>query len=111
MILFNTTYCVDKPCANSFIDFLRDTYIPEAEKAGLYAPLLTEMRGSGEPNALTGAETRTFALQMRVPSEETFKEFREKTQPKLYAELGKNFGSSAALFESALDVIHDPAKR
>lgn len=111
MILFNTTYCIDKPCADAFIEYLRDVYIPAAEELGFYAPLITEMRGPGEPNALTGAETRTFALQLRVPSEDVFNKFQTSVLPGLYSTLGKQFGSSVALFESALDVIHDPSKK
>ena len=46
MILLNTTFCVDNPAADAFIEFIKDTYIPLATSCGLYAPLLTRVKAS-----------------------------------------------------------------
>lgn len=107
MILFNTTFGVDADIAETFITFIKDVYLPLAEESHFYAFLLTELKASSENNALTGQKTRTFALQMRVPSVKDLDEFRSDVLPEVYGLIGKQWGPAVAMFESALDVIYD----
>lgn len=111
MILLNTTFGVDANLADDFLDFIRQTYIPLGYASGLYAALLTEVR-IDEPtvNIMTQEPTRSFALQMRAPSQAIADDFRRDIQPRLYHEIGKSWGMGVGLFESVLDVLHDPDK-
>lgn len=111
MILFNTTYCVDDNVAGDFLDFICNTYLPVALESGLYDPLLTELRGIGEPNALTGQPTRTFALQLRIPSQEIFDSFAADVLTELQTFVNRTWGGGVTMFESTLDVIYDPRKK
>ena len=109
MILVNTTFSVDSSISADFIDFIKETYLPLAESSGFYAPLLTELRAPSEPDA-DGNPQRTFALQMRAPSQKTVTDFRNDILPHIYGSMSKLWGMKLALFESTLDVVHDPAK-
>lgn len=111
MILLNTTFGVDANIAADFIEFIRRAYIPVAEASGLYGALLTEVRDNPSENALTHQPVRTFALQMRAPSQKTVDEFRADVVPCLYHEIGSAWGMGVGIFETTLDVIHDPAKK
>lgn len=110
MILINTTFAVDANIADDFVDFIRSTYIPLADESGFHSHLLTRMRAPEDINQLTNQPTKTFALQMRAPSQEAIEEFRRDILPQLYNYIGKNWGMSVAMFESTLDVIHDSKK-
>ncbi len=110
MILFNTTYCIDASAAETFMNFICDRYIPAAIEAGMRAPLLTEVRGAADTNALSGEPTRTFALQMRASSQELLDSFTSDILPRLYNEAGALLGNKIALFESVLDIVHDPSR-
>lgn len=111
MILLNTTFSVDNNIADDFIGFIREAYIPIAHASGLYAALLTELRAPTEDNALTHEHTRTFALQMRAPSQRIATEFHDDVLPNIYHEMGSMWGMGVAMFESTLDVLHDPSKQ
>lgn len=107
MILFNTTFSVDSNIADAFISFISEVYVPLAEESSLYAMLLTEMRAPSEENTLTRQPSRTFALQMRAPSDKAIEEFRNDVLPEIYSLIGKQWGPSVAMFESTLNVIYD----
>ena len=104
MILFNTTFAVDADKADEFIDFVRDIYIPAADKSGLYGMLLTEMHGEASTNSLTGQHVRTFAIQMRAPSATIITDFHDRVLPGIYSQIG------VSMFESQLDVVYDYSK-
>lgn len=110
MILLNTTFSVDGSVAEAFIDFIRETYIPLAADSGMYATLLTEVRmPDDDREAAAGA--RTFAVQMRARTQADADAFRADILPRLYELIGRTWGMSVAMFESTLDVIHDPEKK
>lgn len=110
MILVNTTFCVDARISEAFIEFITQTYLPLSDSCGLHSALLTEMRAPAEKD-INGNEQRTFALQMRAPSQKVLDEFRADVLPHIYNLIGKQWGQSVGLFESILDVIHDPSKQ
>lgn len=110
MILFNTTFAVDSNQADDFIEFIRDTYIPMAEMSGIYGLLLSELHGETSDNTITGQPVRTFALQMRVPSDEAMTDFHEQVLPNIYHVIGESWGMGVSMFESKLDVIYDHSK-
>lgn len=109
MILLNTTFCVDEGVREEFIGFLKETYIPVAQAAGLTAPLLTGVRGQAEPNIVTGQKCRSVALQMRAPSEEVLDAFCSDILLQLYNHIGRTWQASVGMFETRLDVIYNPA--
>lgn len=111
MILLNTTFSVDDSVVLPFIDFIRDVYISLAESSGMHSCLLTELRVPQERNTLTDANSRTFALQMRAPSDSVADDFRADILPEIYRLMASRWGMSVAMFESTLDVIHDSAKK
>lgn len=106
MILVNTTFSIESSAAASFTDFITKTYIPTAEKAGMYDLLLCEVR-----ERETGDGTHwTFALQMRAPSQETLDLFSAGPLDKMYRFIGRKWGRRIALFETVLDVVHDAGR-
>ena len=107
MILFNTTFAVDADKAEDFKTFIIDTYIPMAEMSGLYGILLTEMHGEAGTNSLTGQPVRTFALQMRAPTQDAMTEFHDHVLPNIYYVVGESWGLGVSMFESRLDVVYD----
>ncbi len=110
MILYNTTFSVDDNIVLPFVDFIRDVFIPLAQESGLHSGLLTELRVTPEKNSITGENTRTFALQLRAPSQDALDEFRSDVLPELYRLASAQWGMGLAFFESTLDVIHDTNK-
>lgn len=110
MILFNTTFAVDSNKTDEFIEFIRDTYIPMAEMSGIYGLLLAELHGETSDNTFTGQPVRTFALQMRVPTEEAMTDFHDQVLPNIYHAIGESWGMGVSMFESKLDVIYDHSK-
>ncbi len=110
MILFNTTFAVDADKADEFIDFVRDIYIPAADKSGLYGMLLTEMHGEASTNSLTGQHVRTFAMQMRAPSATIMTDFHDRVLPGIYSQIARAWGMGVSMFESQLDVVYDYSK-
>lgn len=110
MILLNTTFSVDGDVADAFIDFIRDTYIPLASESGMYATLLTEVRMSDDDRE-AAAGARTFAVQMRARTQADADSFRADILPRLYELIARTWGMNVAMFESTLDVIHDPARQ
>lgn len=111
MILLNTTFCVDDNIVAPFIDFIREVYLPLADSSSLHSALLTEVRVAPETNTLTGQPSRSFALQLRAPSQEAADEFRRDILPEIYALIGKQWGAGVGMFESVLDVVYDHNKR
>ena len=111
MILLNTTFCVDDNIAGAFIDFIREVYMPLADSSDLHSALLTEVRVTPETNTLTGQLSRSFALQMRAPSQEVADDFRCDILPELYRLIGQQWGPAVGMFESVLDVVYDHSKK
>lgn len=111
MILINTTFCVDATIGNDFITFVRDTYIPLAQDSGLHSLLLTEMREREDDQQPEQAPTRTFALQMRAPSQDAINDFANDVLPRIYEYIGKTWGQRVIPFESMLDVLVDSNKK
>lgn len=110
MILFNTTFAVDANRADDFKAFIIDTYIPMAEMSHLYGMLLTELHGQESVNSLTGQQVRTFALQMRAPSQQAMDDFHDQVLPNIYYVIGESWGMGVSMFESRLDVVYDHTK-
>lgn len=110
MILVNTTFSVDADIAPAFLDFLRGTYIPAGRQCGLYAPLVSELRGHAEPD-INGRIPRTIALQMRAPSAVHLASFRNDILPSVYRDIASRWGMGVAMFESVLDILHDPDRQ
>lgn len=110
MILINTTFSVDAGIAPAFIDFLRDTYIPLGQQCGMYAPLVSELRGHAEAD-INGNVPRTIAIQMRAPSATHLGEFRNDVLPSVHRTIASRWGMGVAMFESVLDVLLDPERQ
>lgn len=106
MILVNTTFSVERTAVSSFTDFITKTYIPAAEKSGMYGLLLSEMREREESDG----SHRTFALQMRAPSQAALDAFASGPLTKFYRFISRKWGMKIAMFETVLDVIHDPER-
>ncbi len=111
MILVNTTFCVDSNIATPFIDFIREVYLPLADSSGMRSALLSELRTPVEQNNDAGQQTRTFALQMQIPSQKALEDFNADVLPEIYRLMASQWGLGVAMFESTLDIIHDHSKK
>lgn len=103
MILTNTTFCVDSSVAEDVVRFLHGTYFRLASGAGLYNLLLSEMRSRDDESG----DSRTYALQMRAPSQAVLDAFAGTCLPKIYGYMAHTWGRKVSVFETVLDVIHE----
>lgn len=107
MILYNTTFCIDEPQEDKFVDFMKDVYIPAAYACGLYNGLLTKIRVPREQNALNGQYAVSYALQLRASSGEAWQMFTGDVLPHLFETMDRSLSQSMQLYCTELDVIHD----
>ena len=64
MIQLNTTFCVDPSVENSFLAWVRETYIPDAVASGIFSsPRLLRIEHEVQPDALT------YAVQLTAEHE------------------------------------------
>lgn len=102
MILYNTTFAIDKAAENALTDFIKNVYIPVALKAGMREPILSKVRpmeDDGEDTAVS------LALQLLAPSQPLFNEFAEIVVPRIFAEMPAQLASALQVFCTELDVL------
>lgn len=97
MIIYNTTFHIDKESLSDGLEFLKKTYIPRAIAGGL----LTDPRLSRV--LAHEAEGESYALQFRVNDTGRLNRWLEQTGRALQNELVSRFGEKITGFSTLLE--------
>ena len=101
MILLNTTFLVHKSIEQPFIAWLNDTYIPTAEKSGIFTePLLSRVLIETDP------EATSYALQMRAHSHEDANNWHDQDATILKNSIFKLWGEKVLHFSTFMEFIN-----
>ena len=100
MIVFNTTYCIDKSAVSEALGYLRDTYIPSVLISNLFTnPRLCRVLGSNDD------EGENYSLQFEVESVEVLEKWYAEKGRALHEALVNRFGQQVAAFATLLQPL------
>lgn len=101
MIIYNTTFCIERDVLGECIEYLKGCYIPRAASGGhLMSPRLHRILGSGGDG-----EAASYSVQFRVEDQETLARWLEKEGQALQQELVARFGAKVVGFSTLLEEI------
>ncbi len=103
MILYNTTFAVDRDAESLLVDFIRKIYIPEAVAAGMSSPLLSKVRPFDDNDP---AHASSIALQLLAPSQAFLDRFTESEVPRIFAKMPERLVGELQAFCTELDVLY-----
>lgn len=100
MIIFNTTYHVDDEIHHDYLNFMRESFIPQALESGflLDARLARIVSQHNEPGT-------SYSLQFRVKNNDTLDLWFNCYGKKLTNKLTERFGNKAVGFVTLLEEI------
>lgn len=102
MYLINTTFQVELPIADEFLDVL-DYFISDNSKRGdLHSPILSRLSTHLSDETI---DTETYALQFRVSSRAVLDHFQRFELNALLKRLFSRFGRRVMFFTSVLEII------
>lgn len=97
-ILHNTTFAVDAPLVDSFLEFVRGRYIPAMRQAGAASCLLARMApGPDMPPCFALQHRRSVAVAAAV----------DEAADALKAEMTSRWADGVVWFDSVLEVIEE----
>lgn len=108
MILYNTTFAVDKVAEDTLIGFIKSVYIPAALEAGMLSPILSKVRPMDDED-LKAEAAISLALQILAPSHRVFESFSEIVVPGIFSKMPATLACSLQVFCTELDVLYAPA--
>ncbi len=98
MIVYNTTFYIEKDCVERCLDYLKGTYIPAVltdhvfHQPSLRRVLFVQEDGS-----------ESYALQFHVADMEVLTDWMERKGHALHAQLATTFGSKVAGFSTLME--------
>ena len=101
MLLYNTTFGIDRAIEKEFIDWLRSEFIPSATADGEYftSPALFRVEAQNEPGATS------LALHLRAASRTDIETWYADHGSRLFDELLQRWPSRAVFFSTTLSEI------
>ena len=100
MIVFNTTYCIDKKTVSEALGYLRETYIPSVLISNQFAnPRLCRVLGSDDD----GSEN--YSLQFEIESIDALEKWYAEKGRSLHEALINCFGEQVTAFATLLQPI------
>ena len=100
MIIYNTTYHIDKQIFEEALRYLKEIYIPQAVESGfLQSPHLSRVMNTPEEEG-TG-----IALQFHVKNQETLHYWLEHEGRSYHQQLSKKFGEKILGFVTLLEEL------
>ena len=100
MLIYNTTFHVEMADACNFVIWLRECYIPEAEKSGeLKNPRILRILSHKEQ------DSECFSLQWEVEDSAVLHRWHTKVGAHLNGELKKTFKDKVIGFPTLMEVI------
>ncbi len=100
MIIYNTTFHIDKSVLDEAVDFLKLVYLPQASASGfLTNPLLRKILHETEDEGVN------FSIQFHVKNIDTLNYWMENEGRALHQKLVTKFGNKVAGFSTLLEEI------
>ncbi len=101
MIIYNTTYCIEKDVLGECLEYLKESYIPRAASGGfLMSPRMHRILGG-----VGDGEAASYSVQFRVKNQETLEWWLESEGQALQQELVARFGAKVVGFSTLLEEI------
>ena len=101
MILYNVTVNIDKDVEQDWIDWMKNTHIPEVMETGYFTGNRM-MKMLSEQEDESG---RTYAIQYSADNLGQLEEYLEKAAPKLQKQSIIKYGTKMAAFRSVLEEV------
>lgn len=101
MILYNVTVNIDSDVEQDWIQWMKETHIPEVMKTGYFTENRM-MKMLSESEDETG---RTYAIQYSADNLGQLEEYLEKAAPKLQKQSIIRYGTKMAAFRSVLEEV------
>lgn len=100
MIVYNTTFHLEKDIHDECLEYLKTKYIPSAVASGsLQAPLLLRVMHTADDEGFS------YSVQFRVKDTDTLNEWLRKEGSALQQALVKRFGHQIAGFTTLLEEV------
>lgn len=100
MIIYNTTFHIDKSVRDEGLDYLRKIYMPQALASGfLRDPNLRRVLATDD------AEGENYCVQFRVKNVDTLNYWMEKEGRALHEALVRRFGEKMVGFSTLLEEL------
>lgn len=100
MIVYNTTFHIDKETGAEALKYLKEEYIPQATASGfLHTPGLLRVMNTAED------EGYSYSVQFRVKNAETLTFWLQSEGQALHKKLAGRFGHRVAGFSTLLEEI------
>lgn len=100
MIVYNTTFHLDKEIHDECLDYLKTNYIPSVTASGfLQDPLLLRVMHTAEEEGFS------YSVQFRVKNADTLQYWLEKEGSALQRALVNRFGHQIAGFTTLLEEV------
>ena len=100
MILYNVTINIDEDVQDEWLNWMKDTHIPDVMKTGLFLEnricrILAEEEGG-----------HSYAIQYLLASKANYDDYQSNHAANLQAEHNDKFNGKFAAFRTILEVIH-----
>ena len=100
MIIYNVTLNIDHDVAETWLQWMIDTHIPDVMNTGMFIDnnifrLIGDEKSGGV----------TYAVQYRCADMATYEKYRDELAPALQAETNKKFQGKFVVFRSLLEVV------
>lgn len=100
MIVYNTTFHIDKDIVEECLAYLKEHYIPKAAESGfLHTPRLMRVMNTEEDEGLC------FSVQFHVKNVDTLNYWLQKEGTVMHKALANRFGQKLAGFSTLLEEI------
>lgn len=101
MILYNVTVSIDESVHQEWLQWMRQTHIPEVLASGCFLESrLSRIQGEAEGGI-------TFSVMYLSPSQEKYDEYQNNHAPALQADHAKKFSGKFAAFRTVLEVVEE----
>lgn len=101
MILYNVTVNIDSDVEQDWIQWMKETHIPEVMQTGYF----TENRMLKMLSEVEDETGRTYAIQYTADNLGRLEEYLEKAAPKLQKQSIIRYGTKMAAFRSVLEEV------
>ncbi len=103
MILYNTTFYIDRSINSAFIEWLRQIFIVQAVKYGLENPMLARICTPKDENADDG--TVSYALHLYAKCDNQIADWIERGVPPIMRSMHDKWGELALAFSTSMEII------
>ncbi len=102
MIIYNITFNVEDDISGEWLEWIKNTFIPQMQKSGLLA-------GARLSQLLVDEKQGTsYALQFTAENLENLREFQARELGNYLRSMHEKFGDKVVFFPTEMKVIHSP---